>query len=36
MPRAALESTDVDHVLPLRDIAPFLNNLIGPSHANTD
>ncbi|MBE1423643.1 two-component system chemotaxis response regulator CheB [Desulfomicrobium macestii] len=37
MPRAALESTNVDHVLPLREIAPFLNNLlIGPSHANTD
>jgi two-component system chemotaxis response regulator CheB len=35
MPRAALESTNVDHVLPLRDIAPFLNNLIGPSHDNT-
>jgi two-component system chemotaxis response regulator CheB len=32
MPKAALESTSADHVLHLREIAPFLNNLIGPSH----
>ena len=36
MPEAALETTCVDHVLPLADIAPFLNNLIGPSHDKTD
>lgn len=35
MPEAALESTSVDHVLPLKDIAPFLNNLIGPHHDKT-
>jgi two-component system chemotaxis response regulator CheB len=35
MPEAALESTSVDHVLPLQDIAPFLNNLIGPHHDKT-
>ena len=32
MPEAALESTSVDHVLALEDIAPFLNNLIGSQH----
>lgn len=36
MPEAALESTSVDHVLPLQDIAPFLNNLIGSHHDKTD
>jgi two-component system chemotaxis response regulator CheB len=36
MPRAAIKSTSVDHVLPLHEIAPFLNKLIGPSHDNTD
>ncbi len=36
MPRAALEATSVDHVLPLHHIAPFLNNLIGRSHDTTD
>jgi two-component system, chemotaxis family, protein-glutamate methylesterase/glutaminase len=35
MPRAALESTSVDQVLPLHEIAPFLNKLIGSSHDNT-
>lgn len=35
MPRAALESARVDHVLPLHEIAPFLNQLIGPSHEHT-
>jgi two-component system chemotaxis response regulator CheB len=35
MPEAALESTSVDHILPLQDIAPFLNKLIGPHHDKT-
>lgn len=35
MPRAAIKSTSVDHVLPLQEISPFLNKLIGSSHDNT-
>lgn len=32
MPVAALEATQVDHVLPLEDIAPLLNTLINANH----
>jgi two-component system chemotaxis response regulator CheB len=35
MPLAALEATTVDHVLALHDIAPFLNHLTRPRHAQT-
>jgi two-component system, chemotaxis family, protein-glutamate methylesterase/glutaminase len=35
MPRAAIQSTNVDHVLPLHEISPFLNKLMGSSHDNT-
>lgn len=32
MPLAALEATDVDHVVPLEGIAPLLNQLTRPRH----
>ncbi len=35
MPQAALDATTVDHVLPLREIAPFLNHLTGSSNDQT-
>jgi two-component system chemotaxis response regulator CheB len=30
MPEAAIAATNVDRILPLREVAPFLNNLCHP------